>query len=333
MDVSKHIEQIRHKYFEIPLNNRLMLDAGVLLILALLFCILYIISPPALFPEGRIIAVEVGSTLSEISGELKKEHVIRSELIFEAFLTLLAGDGGAKAGEYLFKEKLSSYGVAKKVAKGEFGLDPIKITIPEGATIFDIARILNRDLPDFDEIEFIDIAKGKEGYLFPDTYLFLPNASPEQIVLQMERTFINRIADIQDEIIASGKSIEEIVTMASILEKETITNEDKKIVSGILWKRIEIGMPLQVDATFLYINGKNSFDLTYDDLKIDSPYNTYKHKGLPVGPIANPGLESLAAAVTPTESTYLFYLSDQRSIIHYAENFEQHKINKAKYIP
>lgn len=120
--------------------------------------------------------------------------------------------------------------------------------------------------------------------------------------------------------------------MASLLEEEARTTETRKMVSGILWKRLSAGMPLQVDAVFPYIIGKNTFEITLKDLEFDSPYNTYKYKGLPPGPISNPGKDSILAAIYPTKSDYWFYLSDKNGLMHYAITFDEHKINKAKYL-
>ena len=120
--------------------------------------------------------------------------------------------------------------------------------------------------------------------------------------------------------------------MASIIEKEVITHEDMKTVSGVLWKRIAIGMPLQVDAVFPYIMGKNTFELTREDLQFDSPYNTYKYKGLPPGPINNPGLDSILAAATPAKTKYVYFLSDKDGNFHYAVSYAQHLANKKKYL-
>jgi UPF0755 protein len=131
------------------------------------------------------------------------------------------------------------------------------------------------------------------------------------------------------EIKAQKKSIFSIVTMASLLEKEVKTQEDKKIVSGILWKRIAIGMPLQLDATINYITNKGDASVTIKDTKINSPYNTYKYYGLPKGPISNPGLDSISAAIYPTKTNYLYYLTDGKTI--FSETLEQH-IEAAKYL-
>ena len=120
--------------------------------------------------------------------------------------------------------------------------------------------------------------------------------------------------------------------MASLLEKEARTTESRRIIAGILWKRLEIGMLLQVDAVFGYIINKGSLQLTLEDLSIDSPYNTYRYKGLPIGPIANPGLDSLQAATMPILTDYLFYLSDKEGTMHYSETFEEHKRKKRLYL-
>jgi len=120
--------------------------------------------------------------------------------------------------------------------------------------------------------------------------------------------------------------------MASIIEAEARTTESRRIISGILWKRISLGMPLQVDSTFVYINGKNTYELTSDDLKIDSPYNTYVYKGLPPTPIGNPGLDAILAALYPKTSKYLYFLSSKSGDMYYATTFEQHKRNKELYL-
>ena len=136
----------------------------------------------------------------------------------------------------------------------------------------------------------------------------------------------------QDAIKKSGRTQDEILTMASILEKEASKIKDRQQIAGVLWHRIDVGMPLQVDAVFPYIIGKNTFELTREDLAVDSPYNTYKYKGLPPGPIGNPGLDSILAAATPIKSKYVFFLSDKQGNFHYAVTYAQHLVNKAKYL-
>jgi len=123
----------------------------------------------------------------------------------------------------------------------------------------------------------------------------------------------------------------DIITMASILEGEAKTTADREIVAGILWKRLTLGMPLQVDSTFMYINGKNTYQLSAADLKIDSPYNTYIYTGLPPTPIDNPGLDSITSAITPTTTNYLYFFSGRDGTMHYAVTYADHLKNIAKY--
>ncbi|GMQ95318.1 MAG: endolytic transglycosylase MltG [Patescibacteria group bacterium] len=306
----------------------------VLILLLTSFLLSYNLSlkAPKDFPVGEIVVVEEGTTLSSISKGLKSASVIRSRFLFESFVVLFAGDGGAIAGEYFLKKPMSSFGVARRIAGGQYGLAPVSITIPEGSTVRDIAELFAVKFPEFEEEEFLSITRRKEGYLFPDTYLFLPNVHADQVVREMEENFRERIGVIEKEILDFGKPLEDIVTMASLLEKEARTMDSRRLISGILWKRIEIGMPLQVDAVFPYILGKNTYQLTREDLNVDSPYNTYRYKGLPAGPIANPGMDSIRAALAPEESPYLFYLSDRSGNMYYSADFEGHKKNKRLYL-
>jgi len=195
-----------------------------------------------------------------------------------------------------------------------------------------MANLLKEKFPKFDEEKFLKIAQAEEGFLFPDTYYFLPSVTPQSVISTMKDNFHKKIEEISEKIDNFGKDIKEIVIMASILEKEARTLDSKRMIAGILWKRIEIDMPLQVDAVFPYIIGKNTYQLSLEDLKVDSPYNTYTNKGLPIGPIANPSLWSLLATVTPIESDYLFYLSDQSGNMYYGVDFEQHKSNKRLHL-
>ena len=172
-----------------------------------------------------------------------------------------------------------------------------------------------------------------EGYLFPDTYDISYGDSLENIVRRMLNNFEDKLEqELIEDIESQDKSLFEIITMASLLEKELITFEDKKIASGVLWKRIEIGMPLQVDATVNYVTGKNIRKVVITDTKKDSLYNTYKYKGLPLGPISNPGIESIRAALYPEESPYFYYLSTLEREIIFSKTLEEHNIAKAKYL-
>jgi len=172
-----------------------------------------------------------------------------------------------------------------------------------------------------------------EGYLFPDTHQVGIGESIEEIVRRLLDNFDRKLVpDLREEIQNQNKTIFEIITMASLLEKEVRTLEEKKLVSGILWKRLENNMPLQVDATITYITGKKTTKISKEDTEIDSPYNTYKYLGLPLGPISNPGLESILAALYPEESEYWYYLSLPSGETIFSKTLEEHNLAKAQYL-
>ncbi|MEK7514387.1 MAG: endolytic transglycosylase MltG [Patescibacteria group bacterium] len=287
-------------------------------------------SPPEDFPVGDMATIEKGGTLSQITQEFKKAHIIRSSYLFKVFVVLFRGDRGVFAGDYFLEKPISVFTLALRVTSDDQRFTPITIIVPEGFTIFDIANLFEERFSKFDRERFLSLAP--EGYLFPDTYLFLSTVRAEEVIAVMRENFYKKTESLGSLIASSTSPLEDIVSMASILEKEARTIETRRIIAGILWKRLSIDMPLQVDVSFEYINGKNSYELTTDDLAIDSPYNSYKYKGLPPTPISNPGLSALTAALTPIKTPYLYFLSDRRGVMHYARNFEEHKENRALYL-
>ncbi len=289
---------------------------------------------PRSFPPTAVIAVTNGKGLAEIAVELKEKNIIQSTFWFNNFIIFLKQEKQIVGGDYYFDRPLNVYQVAKRLASGSFNIEQVKTTIPEGSSVFDISDIMLKNYPEFKASEFILAAKAKEGYLFPDTYKFGANVNPEKVIEVMSTTFDKKIKDqaVAEAIADYGKPLEDIVIMASLLEGEARLTRTRQIVAGILWERIRLGMPLQVDASFRYVNGKTTEDLTLDDLKIDSPYNTYLYKGLPPTPISNPGLDSILAAATPIDTDYLYFLTDDDGKMHYAETFEEHSANVQKYL-
>ena len=184
------------------------------------------------------------------------------------------------------------------------------MTIPEGFDVSDISKTFSLKLTNFNSDKFLTEATAKEGYLFPDTYFFLTTDNEEDVMESMSNNFEKKIAPILPQITSSGKTEKDIITMASIIEKESKGDIDRGFISGILWKRIALGVPLQVDA----------------DL------NTYKTRGLPKNPICNPGIKAIEAAIYPKNSPYLYYLHDKEGNIHYAKTFAEHLLNKQKYL-
>ena len=322
-------EEIRAFFSDERKRNR----AGVFLaIFVLLIFISVIVSPPANFPRGKVVTVTPGESLQQITEGLSGAQAIRSDFVFRSAVILLGSERKVVAGDYLLPNPQNALSLAWRFAFGQTDIALVKITIPEGWNSKQISTYLTEHLPNLDEVKFLDIATSFEGYLFPDTYFVSPNITPENLVTKMQNNFFQKVATVP-EIKTFDKPFYDIVIMASILEDEARTTTDRKIIAGILWKRIDNGMPLQVDCTVAYATcGGNLSQLTPSDLKVNSPYNTYLHAGLPPTPIDNPGLDSLTAAVTPTSTPYLYYLSDKNGVMHYATTFAEHQNNVAKYL-
>jgi len=271
--------------------------------------------------------VEKGWGAKEIAYNLEKAGIIRCGLFFRAFVYSKSVSGKLKAGEYGLSPAMNIPDIVEKLVSG----DRIKklITIIEGWSVKDIGEYLKEK--GIEGAEKID--PGLEGYLFPDTYEIFPEDGIEEIIEIMLANFDKKLtSELREEISSQGRTIHEIVIMASLIEKEVRTLEDKKIVSGILWKRLEWDIPLQIDATIAYITGRKTTKITKKELQIDSPYNTYKYKELPLGPISNPGLESILAAIYPQESQYFYYLSTPEGETIFSRTLKEHNEAKVKYL-
>lgn len=309
---------------------KIFTGTGVVFFVVAIF--IFFLTPPVSFPVGERVTIEEGVSLGQVSIFLKEKQIIRSRTVFEFCMIVIYGDKNTTAGDYLFKESMNACTVASRIARGISGMPAIKVTIPEGMSNIRVAEVFEKTLSKFDSQFFIKNTQRLEGYLFPETYFFSPHATAGDVMEMMNAQFQKKIEPLMSLIENSEHSLEDIVIMASILEKEAKTPEDQALVSGILWKRIARGMPLQVDAPFYYLLGKKSDELTQSDLKMESGYNTYKNKGLPVGPIGNPGMVAIRAAIFPMSSPYWYYLSDKDDVIHYAKTFDEHKTNKARYL-
>jgi UPF0755 protein len=278
------------------------------------------------------VRIKDGMTVSETAKLLADKNIIKSQFMYKAYVKLIHGDKGVQAGSYLFANSQSSLRVAYRTAYGVDELQKIKVAIPEGSSSKNIAVIIKKAIPAFDSKTFLVEAKKHEGYLFPETYFFNPDVTPDEVISEMKSQFNEKVASLMDAVATSTHSLEKIIILASILEEEANNTDDRRMISGVLWNRTDIGMALQVDAPFYYLFGKGSSQLTLSDLATTSPYNTYKNKGLPPGAISNPGLDAIKAALYPTPSKYLFYLADRKGVTHYAVTHEQHVENKFMYL-
>ena len=288
--------------------------------------------PPAFFPIKTIVTIPEGTTLSGVASILRQEHVVRNATAFRFFVTVFKHNEQIRAGDYYFNEQLTLREVAERFTRGDFGLEPMRVTIPEGATTYQMAHVFEERFERFDTGEFLMLAEEKEGYLFPDTYFFLPNVSTSDILTTMERTFYERLQTLEDKIASFGRPVHEVITMASLLEKEAREFDERQIIAGVLWQRLEIDMPLQVDAVFGFIEKTDTFSPKYSHLDSDSLYNTYKNVGLPPGPIGSPSLEAIEAAVTPVDTDALFYLHGRDGVLHIAHTYSEHLVNRRSYL-
>ena len=291
--------------------------------------------------------VPKGASAMQIGNKLHDANLITSTLAYKLYIQFSGKAKKINAGEFKLAKNMSVSEIVEALQGGPLEL---WVTIPEGlrkeemTDIFIESLQMNPETASTFESEFLSISKGKEGYLFPDTYLFPPDAAASVIVGRLEIVFDTRIGEFEEGIKDSAYSLNEIITMASILERETVTDEERSIVAGILWKRLETdGWLLQADATVQYAIANANCELritncewwpilTKANLEIDSAYNSYKYKPLPPTPIANPGTASIKAAIYPESSSYWFYIHDVDGAIHYAETIQQHNANVRKYL-
>lgn len=283
--------------------------------------------------EPIFFEITPGEPFKHIIPRLKENGLIRNEMFFKYYADLTGLDTEVKAGRFRLDPPLTPARVLHLLTNPEN--EEIAITIPEGNTIFDIDEKLT-EKGIIEDGAFIAWAKSQpkpvEGYLFPDTYfIFSKNFDPADLGQKMLANFEMKVREgLKEDFIKSSRSIEDIIIMASILEKEVRTKEDYPIVSGILWKRLDNGWPLQTDATLLY--GKKDRTITPEVLEEDSPYNTYTRKDLPETPIGNPGLMTIRATLNPIDSPYWFYLTDEDGKVIYAKTNEEHDANKRKFL-
>lgn len=295
-----------------------------------------LLTTPALQTQQTFV-VEKGFSVKSIAKKAKKEGVVRSEFILYSILTLLYDPTNIHAGNYIFDETSDILAVAKKLAQSEAEQDLFRLTIPEGSSRVKIAIIANNVLPKFAEVEYLENTADYEGYLFPDTYFIPENFTADDLIDLQLSTFKEKTLELTPLIDSSELSEYEILTLASIVEREAKNEGSMKMVAGILLNRLNIGMPLQADATIEYVLDSELIDLPEGQLaktlrELDSPYNTYKYKGLTPTPIGNPGLTSIRAVLEPIRSKNLYYITDENGEFHYAETLEQHNLNVKKYL-
>jgi len=328
----------------------------LILILIILFIIIfyYNINKPAGEDRNISFIISKGENVSKISDNLKSSGLINSKFYFILFLRLNKQYSNIKAGEYLLNKKNTIKEIVEILSNGKIINNEITLRIIEGWTINDINKYLKNIKFTKDDI-FLNTAKNGstfinkkynisggnslEGFLYPDTYRVYKNATAIDLIKKMTENFKNKFTDDMFEEATKRKlSVEDIIIMASIIEKEVKVNssgenKDAKIVSGIFWNRINIGQGLESDATLSYILNDNKSSHSGEDLKLDSPYNTYKYRGLPPTPICNPGIEAIIASIYPQDTDYNYFLTDPKSNkTIFSKTYKEHLDNKAKYL-
>jgi len=309
---------------------------------ATFFALLSAERPSAAGWQARNIFIPKGSGYPEIARILQDARVLRHPFAFRTLVLATATGRHLQSGEYSFPAPPSAFEVWRKLVRGEVAL--YNVTIPEGSNIRDIARILG-DSELADPGAFLAAATSREvavrldipgdtaeGFLFPDTYVLVKYMSEEEIIGVMVRQFRRRFTpEMEEKGRQAGFSLKQIVTIASIIEKETGVREEKPLVSAVIRRRLALGMPLQMDPTVIYGLRKFGENLTRRDLRTPSPYNTYMKRGLPPGPITNPGLPSLDAAINPADADYLYFVSRNDGSHEFTRTLRDHNQAVAAY--
>ncbi|MEA3272729.1 MAG: endolytic transglycosylase MltG [Patescibacteria group bacterium] len=319
------------------------------------------------FPKSDALAetfvIESGEGVNQISQHLKDQEFIKSMFVFESYIWWRGLGSKFMAGNFELKKGMSVNKIVRLLTT-QPAQNEKEITVIEGWSLRDFGyylenqgmfqaeelhelagfpatdyrglRALTRPKDFSDEYNFLDDKPayvGLEGYLFPDTYRIFADATVEDIVRKMLNNFDKKLTpELRVEISRQGKSIFDIIIMASILEQEVQSEKDKKLVADLFWRRLDAGMALQADSTVNYVTGGDRAQATYKDLEVDSYFNTYKHRGLPLGPICSPGLTSIKAAIYPTSNNSWYFLTTPEGQVIYSGDFEEHKDNRAIYL-
>lgn len=312
--------------------------------------------------EDVPVKIPIGSSRTDIARILEENNIIRSAFVFNYHLRF-TGEEGFQAGYYLFSPSMSTDEIVWMLQEGGTPITEEstgRLTIPEGFTIEQVAIVVDNqtdysveeffELVENDEFleekleEFPQLLEGAiemreetlytlEGYLYPATYEFFDDTSLADIVTQMLSRMDSVMSQYYDEIEEKGSTVHEILTMASFIEREGITYEDRELISGVFYNRLAINMPLQTDVSVTYALGEHQERITYDDLEVDSAYNLYQHRGLGPGPVNNPDEDSIRASMYPAETDYMYFLADLSTReIYFSETYEQHLEYQNKYL-
>lgn len=299
-----------------------------------------------------------GDSVQRISERLQDAHLIRSAKFFQLTVWSRGHRGDFKTGSFEISPRLTTRDLELQLAGAKPVSNEVEFTAIEGWTLDDIATALEKQrlttkaafaaqagisavqaakLPDwaasFPVLSDKPALASLEGYLFPDTYRVYADGNVSQVIRRMlANTEAKFTPAMREQAQAHDRTVFQILTMASVLEREVRSDADRAMVADLFWRRVDSGRGMEADSTVNYCTGKSLASVSYADTKINCPWNTYKYKGLPVGPIGNPGLSTIKAALSPTPNTYWYFLTDKDGNVHYAKTLDEHNANKRKYL-
>jgi peptidoglycan lytic transglycosylase G len=330
-------ESLKPSRFSEKGKRTVLLGTAFSLFLCLLLAVVWVhhaLQPFNKKGEDRDFVVEEGATLNRVATDLKNAHIIRSSTLFRLAGQLKGYDHHIKTGEYRLNGAMPPLKILETLKAGRIITHPI--TIPEGFNLDQIADLLDQKGLS-DKISFIQQAKNRslimqldlsgetlEGYLYPDTYRFRRHEAPDKIIDMMVKRFRNIVSPLEEQINDSGMTLGQIITLASIVEKETGSPEERPMIARVFLNRLHKKMRLESDPTVIYGIDNFNGNLTKKDLKTKTPYNTYVIKGLPPGPIANPGLASIKAVLNPAEGNYYYFVSKNNGTHYFSKTLKEH---------
>ncbi|MBP3905734.1 MAG: endolytic transglycosylase MltG, partial [Peptostreptococcaceae bacterium] len=279
---------------------------------------------------------------TKVSSILEENKLIKNKVLFKVVSKFKEDNNGVKAGKYLLSQKYSNSEILDVLISGKTYNDGIKVTIPEGSTYKEVIKyltnkkigkaevyeeLINNPKEFYDKYKFLDEKDitTLEGFLYPDTYYFEKDMSEKDVISAMLKRFSEVYTpELKEKQKKMGLTLQQVINMASIIEKEAVKDVDRPKIAGVFYNRLEIGMPLQSDATIQYIFDERKHIVSYSDLKIDSPYNSYLNKGLPPTPISNPGIKSIEAALEPEDNDYLYFVATVDGGNNYSKTYDEH---------
>ena len=279
--------------------------------------------------ESKVFVVPNGAAIRAVGNNLKEEGLIRDPVIFFLYVKKNNLDTSIQAGSYKLSPSMTLEQIINTMQTGSID---VWVTIPEGYRSEEVAQVLDQTVDSYDDL-WIERLKENEGFLFPDTYLIPRDADVDMVISIMRNNFNLKLSEAN--INPDDPNILDIVTTASLIEREAITDDEKPIIASVISNRLNEGMGLDIDATLQYITVTSDgwWEVpTGEERRIDSPYNTYRYAGLPPGPIANPGIEAIKAAVNPADTSYFYYIHDSSGQSHFSETLDEHNSKIDRYL-